>query len=216
MSGWRPQEADTLDPSGGGAPPPLRVILLLVALLVVVGGAILLVPRISESLESDEPVARDAPVAVDRGLDLDAVRTYADLSREVVATEVTYDQVPPVGGPHWGRWLDCGTYDVPVRNENAVASLERGTVWITYRPSMIRENEIDKLVSLLPENGILSPYDDIPSPAVVTVWGAQLYLTGADDRRLPEFLRVFGRGRTAPLKDVTCADGVTDPAGDPT
>jgi hypothetical protein len=192
------------------------VVLLLVALLVVVGGAILLVPRISTSLESDDPVARDAPEVVDRGLDLDAVTTYGELSRQVVTTPVTYDQVPPVGGAHWRRWLDCGVYDVPVRNENAVASLERGTVWLTYRPSMIRENEVDKLVKLLPENGILSPYEDIPSPVVATVWGAQLYLTGADDRRLPEFLRVFGNSETAPKKDVTCGDGVTDPEGDPT
>lgn len=214
MSGWRPAQADTLDPAGSGGPPPRRVVLLLVALLLVVGGAVLLVPRISASLEAEDPVARDAPVAVDRGLDLDAVTTYGDLARDHVTTPVVYDQEPPVGGPHWRQWLACGTYDVPVRKENAVASLERGAVWITYRPGL-REGELAKLEKLLPGNGILSPDGDIPSPAVVTVWGAQLYLTGADDRRLPEFLRVYGDGRTAPEKDVTCADGITDPAGDP-
>lgn len=214
MSGFRPPEAETLGPSGSGSSPPGRVVLLLVALLVVVAGAVLLVPRISESLQSEDPVARDGPVLVDRGLDLDAVQTFADLSREHVTAPVAYDQVPPVGGPHWRQWLACGTYDVPVRDENAVAALERGTVWITYRPSM-GAVEVEQLASRLPENGILSPYPDIPSPAVVTVWGAQLTLTGADDRRLPEFVRTFGNGRTAPEKDATCDGGITDPAGDP-
>ncbi len=214
MSSRRPPEVETLGPSGPGPSLPRRVVLLLVALLVVLVGAVVLVPRISESLESDDAVARDAPVIVDRGLDLDAVQTFTDLSREHVTTPVTYEQVPPVGGPHWRRWLGCGVYDVPVRNENAVASLERGAVWITYRPSM-STTEVTQLASLLPANGILSPYPEIPSPAVVTVWGAQLTLTGADDRRLPEFLRTLGDGRTAPEQDVTCAGGVTDPAGDP-
>ena len=32
-------------------------------------------------------------------------------------------------------WLDCGAYDAPVRDENAVHDLEHGSVWITYDPT---------------------------------------------------------------------------------
>lgn len=212
-STWKPPEDDTLGPSGADAPPPRRVVLLLVLLLVVVGGSVVLVPRISESLESGDRVVRDGPVREDGGLDLDDARTHLDLPNDVVTAPVAYEEVPPVGGPHWRRWLACGRYDVAVRAENAVAALARGAVWITYRPSL-GESDLAKLASLLPADGILSPYPDLGVPAVVTVWGVQLNLTGGDDRRLPEFLRVYGDGRSAP-ENGGCEGGVTDPAGDP-
>ena len=41
-------------------------------------------------------------------------------------------RIPPVGGAHDPEWLECGAYDAPVRDENAVHDLEHGTVWITY------------------------------------------------------------------------------------
>jgi hypothetical protein len=52
---------------------------------------------------------------------------------------------------------------------------------------------------------------------VVTVWGRQLALVGADDPRLPLFLHRYGGGETAPEPFASCAGGVRDPdpsAGD--
>ena len=53
----------------------------------------------------------------------------------------------------------------------------------------------------------------LPSPVVVTVWGAQLQLDGPDDRRLELFLAEYGDGHTAPELGVTCEGGTTDPGG---
>ena len=48
---------------------------------------------------------------------------------------------------------------------------------------------------------------------MVTVWGRQLALTGADDPRLPLFIDTFGAGETAPEPFASCAGGVPDADG---
>jgi len=122
--------------------------------------------------------------------------------------DVTYDQTPPAGGDHAQAWLECGIYDEPVPDENAVHSLEHGTVWVTYGPGL-DEADIDALAATLPEESIISPYDDLPSPLVVSVWGAQLALTGPDDPRLALFFAEYGDGHTAPEPLASCAGGIT-------
>ena len=59
----------------------------------------------------------------------------------------------------------------------------------------------------------MSPREGLPSPVVVTVWGVQLQLDGADDRRLGLFLEEYGDGHTAPEFGVTCQGGTPDPGG---
>ena len=140
---------------------------------------------------------------------LKAVRVFTGLGNQHTEGEVDYPQTPPVGGPHDPVWLDCGVYDAAVRDEMAVHDLEHGTVWITYRPGLAGA-DVDRLAGLLPDNGILSPYDGLPAPVVVTVWGAQLRLTGADDPRLPLFLARYGDSHTAPEPFASCAGGVRE------
>lgn len=89
-----------------------------------------------------------------------------------------------------------------------------GTVWITYDPDLPGE-DVAALEDLLPDDGILSPYPGLPGPVVVTVWGAQLRLDGADDPRLPQFLLDFGDGSTSPEPFASCEGGLTDPQGGP-
>jgi hypothetical protein len=144
--------------------------------------------------------------------DLDEVKVYEDLGNEHVAGDVDYPQVPPVGGPHDPVWLDCGSYDEPVRDENAVHDLEHGATWLTYDPGL-DPADVAALVEQLPQNSIASPYDGLPAPVVVTVWGRQLELDGADDPRLGLFVAAFGDGHTAPEPFASCAGGVDDPAG---
>ncbi|MEO5852345.1 MAG: DUF3105 domain-containing protein [Nocardioides sp.] len=140
----------------------------------------------------------------------------ADLSEVVVVekptsrhteSEVTYDQTPPAGGDHDPTWLECGVYDRPVREENAVHSLEHGTVWVTYRPGL-DEAGVATLAAAVPDEAIVSPYDGLSSAVVVTVWGAQLALTGPDDPRLALFLTEYGDGHTSPEPSASCAGGV--------
>ncbi len=145
-------------------------------------------------------------------VDLSDVQTWETTDTRHTDADVDYPQTPPAGGPHAPVWLDCGVYDVPVRDENAVHDLEHGTVWITHDPDL-SERDVEELADQLPANGIMSPHDDLPSPVVVTVWGAQLALDGARDARLRLFLEEYGDGHTAPEFGVTCNGGTPDPTG---
>lgn len=177
------------------APLVALLVTLVLAALIVTAAAV--VPRLLA-----EPVDRT----------LDQVRVYDDLPTTHVDGDVDYAQDPPVGGQHADRWLDCGAYETQVRAENVVHDLEHGTVLVTYRP-YTSTADVERLEALLPDNGILSPWDGLDAPVVVTVWGRQLALTGADDPRLPLFIDSFGAGETAPEPFASCAGGVPDADG---
>lgn len=193
------------------APPPSRrsrtvpVVLAVLAAVLVVGAAVL-VPVL---LTRDD----DAPAAAASDDDLSAVRTYDDLSFRHLAAgaEHDYPQSPPVGGDHAPVWLECGVYDEPLPEVNAVHDLEHGTTWITYRPDDVDATGVQVLAGALPDNGLLSPYPDQDAPVVVTVWGRQLALKGPDDPRLRLFVERYGAGDTAPEPFASCNGGV-DPA----
>ncbi|HYF74600.1 MAG TPA: DUF3105 domain-containing protein [Nocardioides sp.] len=152
--------------------------------------------------------------AAEEAATLADVREYDDLSTAHTPADVDYPQTPPAGGPHARVWLDCGAYDEPVNDEAAVHDLEHGTVWITYDPDL-DDDDVSALEDALPANGILSPYAGLDAPVVVTVWGRQLALDGADDPRLELFIRTYGGGETAPEPSASCAGGTRDPDGDP-
>ena len=168
---------------------------------VVALGAALAAPLIAR-------VAGLEPTAVE----LSGVRTYEIDDRRHTEGDVDYPQDPPAGGRHDPDWLDCGAYDVPVRDENAVHDLEHGTVWITHDPAL-PERDVQRLVRALPDNGILSPREGLPAPIVVTVWGVQLSLDDAADDRLGLFLAEYGDGHTAPELGASCHGGTSDPNG---
>lgn len=171
---------------------------------VLVLGAALAAPLVDRALRGDE--------AVQRALDLTLVETFDITDRAHTTDEVDYPQNPPAGGAHAPTWLACGVYDEPVRDENAVHDLEHGTVWITHDPEL-GGDDVEALADQLPDNGLMSPREELPSPVVVTVWGAQLHLDGADDERLGLFLEEYGDGHTAPEFGVTCQGGTPDPQG---
>lgn len=230
---WRPPPpAPTAPPSAEPAAPPasgrgrqlLVVGLALVAALAVVAAAVI-APGVVDDLAGDgaavagDPGQTGAPEGgdPDPGVDpgLEDVLVVEGLSPEHrVGEDIDYEQVPPIGGPHDQVWLACGAYDEPVRDENAVHDLEHGTVWITYDPEL-GEDEVAALEAALPDNGILSPYRELPAAVVVTVWGAQLRLRGPDDPRLPLFIEEYGDGSTAPEPFASCEGGTDDPQGGP-
>lgn len=163
---------------------------------------------IAFSLVNDDGRVSGGTPAAD--VNLDEVEFIEKENTTHTQEDVEYDELPPVGGPHNPVWLDCGVYDEPVPEENVVHDLEHGTVWVTYRPGL-NQGDIDALAQVLPQNGILSPYDDLQSPVVVTVWGTRLELDGADDPRLPLFIANYGAGETAPEPGASCAGGLRDP-----
>ncbi len=83
-------------------------------------------------------------------------------------------------------------------------------MWITYRPDM-SEADVALLADSLPREGIMSPYVGLTAPAVVTVWGIQLELEGADDPRLGLFLDEYGDGASAPESNASCEGGAGNP-----
>jgi hypothetical protein len=131
--------------------------------------------------------------------------TYSGLGRDQVAGPVLYPQTPPVGGKHAALWQNCGVYDGPNANENAVYSLERGAIWITYRPGLA-PSEISAIAADVSGQpyGLVSPYPGLPSAIVATVWGKQLALNSASDPRLKEFITMFRSGTQAPEPGGRC------------
>ena len=102
-------------------------------------------PQVAERLRP-EPV----------DLTLDAVEVFEELPTTHTDEAVEYPTEPPVGGPHAGEWLDCGTYDEQVPAENLVHDLEDGTVVIAHDPDL-GADDVARLAEQLPQNGILTP-----------------------------------------------------------
>jgi hypothetical protein len=199
-------------PGPASLPPPDPRRRNRLAVVLAAGAAVLVlvlalaVPALVRQLREEARLAHPGAV------DLSAVLVVTGLSNLHTSADVDYPQTPPVGGQHDPQWLDCGAYDAPVRDENAVHDLEHGAVWITYRPDLAAA-DVDALADVLPQDGLLSPYDGLPAPVVVTVWGRQLRLTGADDARLPLFLERYGAGETAPEPFASCAGGLRSGSG---
>lgn len=104
---------------------------------------------------------------------------------------IKYDQSPPIGGEHANAWADCtGTvYASPIRSENAVHSLEHGSIWITYRPELPAD-QVDALKKLVDgqEQMLMSPYPGLKDAVSLQAWGHQLFVPSASDPRVEEFI----------------------------
>jgi len=111
--------------------------------------------------------------------------------QEHVTTPVTYEQTPPVGGPHDYEWADCtGTvYDVDIRHENAVHSMEHGATWITYDPARVGEDDVAALADMVEGTSglVLSPYEGQPSPISLQSWNHQLSVDSVTDERIQQY-----------------------------
>jgi hypothetical protein len=142
------------------------------------------------------------------------VHSYSGLSRNHVTGTVKYAQTPPVGGNHNALPQNCGIYNAPVTNENAVHSMEHGAVWITYRPNLPAA-DVAKLKAAVRGNAyaLLSPYPGLPSPVVASAWGKQLKLTSASDARLPKFVHTYASGPQTPEPGAACSGGTGTPTG---
>ncbi len=147
------------------------------------------------------------------------VVTYSGLKQTHTDAKVSYPQTPPVGGPHNPQWLTCGVYTTPVPNENAVHDLEHGAVWITYQPNLPAD-QVGALTEFEQRQAVVrgsrfvtvSPYPNLPSPVIVSAWGAQLKLTTASDPRLTAFVEQYRLGKRTPEPGATCTGGVGTPA----
>jgi putative peptide zinc metalloprotease protein len=154
--------------------------------------------------------APDLPFRTSR---LPGVQTFTVAERLHVDAPVSYEQTPPVGGPHAPLWHNCGFYDRPITNETGVHSLEHGAVWITYRPELDLAG-IGRLRELARSQPyvLVSPFAGLPSPVVASAWGHQVSLDSASDPRLLQFVRAYRLGPQAPERGGPCRGGVGRPA----
>lgn len=155
------------------------------------------------------------PVTLDRGNGdgsaISGLETFTNTATHVDG-DVQYPQTPPAGGDHNAVWLNCGVYDQPVPNVNAVHSLEHGAVWVTYDPAQVSDADIAALRAQLPSTyTILSPFDGLPSPIAVSAWNAQIQVESADDERIGEFLTSYWRNTNAPEPNAACTGALDAP-----
>jgi hypothetical protein len=146
--------------------------------------------------------------------DLAGVKSYGGLTQNHVTTDVKYKQNPPVGGDHNPVWLNCGIYDAPVQNENAVHAMEHGAVWITYQEKLPKA-QVDELKDIVGNQTymVLSPYKDLPNPITLSAWGLQLSVDTADDPRIEKFIKEYKQGKQTPEMGAACTGGVGEPTG---
>lgn len=139
------------------------------------------------------------------------VETFPATTNRSVQGDVQYARRPPTNGDHAPLWQNCGFYEKPVRDENAVHSLDHGAVWITYRTDLPKA-QLDILSRFARERYVLvSPYPGQRAPVIATAWRNQLQLDSANDPRLRQFVDQFRVTETAPLSGNGCTGGVGNP-----
>jgi hypothetical protein len=145
------------------------------------------------------------------------VETYENLTNQHTEGDVDYEMSPPVGGDHSRTWQNCGVYDEPIADENAVHSLEHGAVWLTYRTDL-DDDQVEHLERLVGTSGfvLLSPYEEQDSPVSATAWGAQLQVEDATDLRVERFLEEYVMGEQSPEPGAPCTGGTGEPEQQPT
>ncbi len=143
---------------------------------------------------------------------------FPETNHQHVTGNVVYDHSPPAGGAHDGVWLNCGVYTSPVRVENAVHSLEHGSVWITYSKKATAE-QISQLTGYVQTHYfgsqrylILSPYAAQTSPFVATAWGAQLRFDHLKMTLLQKFVTHYQGGAQGTEQGASCTGGTGTPS----
>jgi hypothetical protein len=147
------------------------------------------------------------------GEEPEGVQTFTVTEQDHVDGRIDYPQTPPVGGKHNLLLQNCGFYEAPVVNENAVHSMEHGVVWVTYWPNLSADQRAAlRSLAQSHDHVLISPYEDLPSPVVASAWGKQLQLDSVDDPRLNEFVRAFEQGPQTPEPGAPCDGGIGQPA----
>lgn len=148
----------------------------------------------------------------DQAAAIEGIEIYDERELDPIHLEgsISYDVLPPVGGPHNDQWQDCTgvVYDAQIANEYAVHSLEHGAVWITYDPSL-PDSAVAALADRVAgaDKVFMSPFPGLNAPISLQAWGFQLVVDRADDPRIDEFVRV--------LRDVAGPEAGVAPCGGP-
>lgn len=180
----------------------ISVSALVVAGLVGFGGYVL--NKENKEQEQREAAAK-APIEDEKSWDA------KKLGRNHVTKPVTYPMKPPVGGDHDQVWLNCDrdVYKKPVPERNAVHSLEHGAVWVTYNDKAPAA-EVKKLEEKVGKTSysFMSPVKDQAGPIMLSAWGKQVTVDGADDPRVDAFFTKYVQGPQTPEPGAACTNGL--------
>jgi hypothetical protein len=189
-------------------PKPWGLIIAVIAVVLFAGGVIgyaVLQVQDKNSGNGQSPDALAAAAAKIPGI---TVKT--GLSRNHQSTPVSYPESPPIGGNHDPEWADCsGTvYASPIRNENAVHSLEHGAIWVTYRPGLSAAdvNSLKQRVSGV-DHMLMSPYPGLKTAVSLQSWGHQLFVDSVSDSRISSFITDLRHNTvTTPEPTASCVN----------
>ncbi|MFF0478662.1 DUF3105 domain-containing protein [Streptomyces sp. NPDC004284] len=159
--------------------------------------------------KSDEQDAKDAaakaPIAGEKSWD------PKKLGRNHVQTAVKYEMEPPVGGDHNPVWMNCDgvVYDKKITNVNAVHSLEHGAVWVTYNKKA-SPADVKELAAKVGRTkySLMSPVDDQAGAIMLSAWGKQVTVDGANDPRVDAFFTKYVNGPQTPEPGAACTGGL--------
>ncbi len=143
----------------------------------------------------------------------DGVKKWdGELSQNHVQKTVDYAMTPPVGGDHNPVWQNCNgdVYTDPIKNENAVHSLEHGAVWVTYN-SKASEADIKAFTERVKKTpySLMSPVEDQKDPLMLSAWGHQRTVKSATDPDVDKFYETFLQGEQTPEPGAPCNQGVS-------
>lgn len=163
-------------------------------------------PHKNEQATEEPTVAAKAPIAGEKSWDA------RKLGRNHVTRPVTYPMKPPVGGDHHPAWMNCegNVYDRAIPEMNAVHSLEHGAVWVTYNDKA-PSGDVQKLkakVGATPYS-LMSPVNDQAGAIMLSAWGKQVAVSGADDPRVDQFFTRYVQGPQTPEPGAACTGGLT-------
>ncbi|MEV6312477.1 DUF3105 domain-containing protein [Streptomyces sp. NPDC051840] len=159
----------------------------------------------AKQTESDKAKLAAEPISGEKSWDAEK------LTRNHVTTEVAYPMEPPVGGDHNPAWLNCDgvVYEKAVPNVNAVHALEHGAVWVTYSPEA-QDADVKALASRVKDTpySLMSPYEGQAGAVMLSAWGKQVTVDGADDPRVARFFAKYVQGAQTPEPGAPCTGGV--------
>ena len=191
-----------------------RILVIAASVVVVAGlvaGTVVLVQ--SQSDDGGSSTASDGKNAGEFVTGKDGVRAWkGELGRNHVTKAVDYPVTPPVGGDHNPVWMNCNgdVYTDELNNANAVHSLEHGAVWVTYNASA-GEADVEALAAKVKKTPytLMSPVDGQKDAIMLSAWGHQRTVTGADDPDVDAFLAKFVQGEQTPEPGAACPTGLS-------
>lgn len=120
----------------------------------------------------------------------------SDHGREHVNSKKYGGDQPPTSGSHASP-VAWGAYDTEVRDDQAIHNMEHGGVYISYQPSLPKE-QIDKLTKLLsapysnpefqPKKIVLAPRATNKSPIELSSWRRSESLTSYDAKKIEDYI----------------------------